>query len=251
MIEYTPWDKNMERKHLQTLQKKLRGLGDLQRATLCLRFFKTGKGEYGEGDQFLGIPMPMLRKVARQYQHLSLNETKRLLASPFHEARMAALLILCLQYVRGDETARKRIYHLYLANTKRINNWDLVDVTAPHIVGAHLLSRSRGPLYRLAKSPFLWDRRIAMVSTVAFIREKQFHDTLAIADVLLHDPHDLIHKAVGWMLREVGNRSQKTLKDFLDARATRMPRVMLRYALEKLSAKDKRRFMKVCYTGLI
>ncbi len=211
----------------------LRSLGSEERARVMQRYFKTGPGEYGEGDLFVGNAVPQLRKLARAYVALSLSEITLLLHSPIHEARLLALLILCEAYSRGDGSLREGIYRLYLANTRFINNWDLVDLSAPSIVGTHLKERSRTPLYPLAASSLIWERRIAIMATFSFIKAKEFAETLAIAERLLDDPEDLIHKAVGWMLREVGKRDQPTLEGFLAGRCRRMPRTMLRYAVER------------------
>lgn len=216
---------------VQKIERRLTSLGDAEDAAQARRFFKTGPGQYGEGDQFLGIRVPVLRKLAKELIDTPLNDTVKLLHSPFHEARMLALLIWIYQAKRGDKTLP--LYRIYLANTRHINNWDLVDVSAEHIVGTHLFERSRQPLYKLAKSKSLWERRIAIISTFYFIRLGDFTDTLAIADILLNDPEDLMHKAVGWMLREVGKRDLTAEESFLLPRYTNMPRTMLRYAIER------------------
>ena len=219
-------------RELGAARARLRESADPERAKILLRFFKTGPGEYGEGDRFLGIRVPDLRRVAREFGSLSLKDVRALLASKWHEERLLALVILVNQYARGSDAERAAIYRLYLASTDRINNWDLVDVSAPRIAGAHLLDRDRSVLYRLAESPSLWERRIAIMATAWFIRSGQFDDTLAIAEKLLADRHDLIHKAVGWMLREVGRRDRAAEEKFLRKHASRMPRTMLRYAIE-------------------
>jgi len=227
---------------VKEIQEKMRSLGSPERAEVSQRFFKTGKGEYAEGDLFIGLTVPNLRKIARDYRTLSHKEIVSLLKSKIHEERLLALLILCLQYAKGDEAQRETIYNLYLAHTKFINNWDLVDVTAPHIVGAYLSKRDRQPLYELAKSSSLWERRIAILATFHFIRNHDFDDSLHIAEILLLDDHDLIHKAVGWMLREIDKRaSPAALTTFLARHAATMPRTMLRYAIERLPA-TKRKF---------
>jgi 3-methyladenine DNA glycosylase AlkD len=215
----------------QKIEKRLKALGNKADAEQAQRFFKTGPGQYGEGDIFMGIRMPALRIVAKELIDTPLNDTVELLQSPLHEARMLALLIWTLQAKRGDNT--RPLYRAYLANTDRINNWDLVDVSAEHIVGRHLFERSRKPLYKLAKSTSLWERRIAILATFYFIRRNDFADTLALADILLNDEHDLMHKAVGWMLREVGNRDRSAEEEFLIPRYKQMPRTMLRYAIER------------------
>jgi 3-methyladenine DNA glycosylase AlkD len=207
------------------------------------RYFKTGPGEYGEGDKFIGIRVGPLRALANKFRDLSLGDVEQLLQSVFHEERMLALLILVNQYQRGDTKNHRKVYDLYLENIQHINNWDLVDVSAPRIVGAYLSERSRKPLYRLAKSRHLWSRRVAIMATLWFIRSDDFSDTFAIADVLMEDDHDLIHKAVGWMLREVGNRDQKSEEQFLKKRYKKMPRTMLRYAIEKFPKTKRRKYL--------
>jgi len=226
------------------IERRVRALGDPGRARLLQGFFKTGPGQYGEGDRFLGLTMPQVRTLAAAYRETPLDEVERLLDSPWHEVRMLALVILANGY-RGASSARQAdIYRLYLRRTDRINNWDLVDVTAPAVVGAHLLTRSRAPLRRLARSRAVWERRIAMVATAAFIRRDDFSETLWMAERLLGDEHDLIHKAVGWMLREVGKRDEATLRRFLDVHAAHMPRTALRYAIERLPQAQRGKYMK-------
>ena len=224
------------------ITKQLKALGNKTAAAHAQRFFKTGPGQYGEGDIFLGIRVPTLRKLAKEHRDISLDAAVELLQSPFHEVRLLALLILVLQYERGGN--EKAIYRAYLANTHRINNWDLVDVTAEHLVGAYLFERNRQPLYKLARSKSLWERRIAIIATFYFIRRNQFEDTLAIADLLLNDKEDLMHKAVGWMLREIGKRNLKTEEDFLLPRYKHMPRTMLRYAIERFPEKKRISYLK-------
>ena len=215
----------------ERIAKQLKALGNKTAAEQAMRFFKTGPGQYGEGDLFLGIRIPVLRQIAKEHSGITLDVAVELLQSPLHEVRMLALLIMVLQYKQGgNETA---IYSAYLANTHRINNWDLVDCSTADIVGAHLFERDRAPLTKLAKSKSLWERRIAIIATFYFIRRKQFDDTLAIADLLLNDQEDLMHKAVGWMLREVGKRDLKVEEDFLIPRYKQMPRTLLRYAIER------------------
>lgn len=227
-----------------SIQKELKALGDARAASFLQRFFKTGKGEYGEGDLFRGIRIPVLRKLAAAHQGIPLSEAEQLLRSAFHEDRMLALLILLRRYAKGDEAAREKIYKLYLKNTKFINNWDLVDVSAPHIVGRHLHGREKAPLYRLARSRSLWGRRIGMMSTFYFIRRGEFDDAIRIAEMLLKDKEDLIHKAVGWMLREIGKRSINAESDFLIAHHKQMPRTMLRYAIEKFPPDERGRYLR-------
>jgi 3-methyladenine DNA glycosylase AlkD len=225
------------------LQNELAQLGNPEAATILQRFFKTGPGEYAEGDRFRGIKVPVLRAVVKKYSDLELSELEQLLHSEFHEDRLVALLIMVRQFERGDEKLGALIYKLYLKNTSLINNWDLVDSSAPQIVGGYLWERDRKPLYRLARSRGLWERRISILATAFFIRRGDFDDTLAIAEVLLGDRHDLIHKAVGWMLREIGKRSFSTEQEFLERHAAIMPRTMLRYAIEKFPEPERRRYM--------
>ncbi len=207
------------------------------------RFFKTGKGEYGEGDKFLGVRVPVLRKLAKQFEHVSLNAIQSLLKSPYHEERLCALLLLARKFEKGDNDERKRIYTLYLNNTRHVNNWDLVDSSAHQIVGSYLTNRSRRPIYKLARSKDIWERRIAMMSTYAWIKNNDFDDALAISTMLLQDKHDLIHKAVGWMLREVGNRHLSVEKTFLKKYYKEMPRTMLRYAIEKFPDNERKKYL--------
>ncbi len=226
------------------LQKLLRQSGNPEIAAHSQRFFKTGPGEYGEGDKFLGIRVPILRRYARQFRQLSLSETSRLLKSGYHEERLCALLILVTKYQRGDEAEREKIFSLYLKNTRYINNWDLVDSSAHYIVGAHLFAGSRQILFELADSHDLWQRRIAIMSTFYFIREQEYQVTLDLAERLLNDEQDLIHKAVGWMLREIGNRDGETERQFLKRHYREMPRTMLRYAIEKFPQPERKKYLK-------
>jgi 3-methyladenine DNA glycosylase AlkD len=225
-------------------KKKLRTLASPELATSSARFFKTGPGQYGEGDIFIGVKVPVLRKLARELRELPLEEVEFLLRSPIHEERLLALLILVLVATKADPTQKRAIFDFYLSNTRFINNWDLVDSSAPALVGAYLLDKSRKPLVVLAKSESLWERRIAIVATQHFIRNKQFDDTLKISRMLLADKEDLIHKATGWMLREVGKKHEPTLYSFLDEHKAVMPRTMLRYAIERFSSEKKRYFLE-------
>ena len=225
-------------------RKRIRELGDSNDALFLQRFFKTGPGEYGEGDRFLGIRVPVVRRLAKELRGLPLDQIETLLHDRWHEVRLLALVLLGNAYERASPAERGTIFDLYLRNTKWINNWDLVDASAARVIGAHLANRPRKLLDRLARSPALWERRIAIIATQHFIRNGEFDDTIRLAEVLLQDSHDLIHKAVGWMLREVGNRDRATLEAFLDTHARQMPRTMLRYAIEKLPPADRRRFMK-------
>src|SRR5215216_1030658 len=224
---------------LNELRRKLREAAEPERVPELQRFFNTGLGGYGEGDVFLGVRVPAVRVVARRHAGLNLEDVTKLLRSPVHEERLAALVILVRRYGRANEQERQRIYDLYLGNTAHVNGWDLVDVSVPHIVGAHLLD-CRGAehrvLDRLASSPSVWERRIAIMATFAFVRAGDCDETLRLARVLLDDEHDLIHKAVGWMLREVGKRDEELLVGFLQQHAVDMPRTMLRYAVERLDA---------------
>lgn len=226
------------------VQCMLRAAADPARARVCASFFKTGRGEYGEGDVFIGVTVPGVRLIARESRALPEVGITTLLKSTVHEERLCALLILVDQYERGDEKTRARVYAFYLDHTDRINNWDLVDVSVYKILGAHLRSRSRKPLYRLLKSQSLWERRMAIVATYAFIRENDLDDTFALAELLLADTHDLIHKAVGWMLREAGKRDEARLMRFLDTHAPHMPRTMLRYAIERFTPEMRRYYLK-------
>ena len=218
--------------------------GSPERAAVLLRYFRTGPGEYAEGDHFVGATAPQIRKLARKFRDAPLKEIDTLLRSPVHEVRSLALLLLVEKFRAGDKMQQQRIYELYIRRTTFINNWDLVDVSAPHIVGAWLFDRSRAPLLKLARSTSLWERRIAILATQHFIRHGQLEATFRIADMLLADSHDLIHKAVGLMLREAGNRDPAAERAFLASRYMRMPRTMLRYAIEKFPEKERRAYLK-------
>ena len=227
------------------IMKRLRELGDSDIAAHSQRFFKTGPGEYGEGDRFLGIRVPVIRRCVREYRAISLPDALELLESPFHEARLLAVLILVAKFSKATEDAeRQAIYRAYLKHTEFINNWDLVDSSAEHIVGAHLFDRDRKPIYRLARSKDLWERRIGIMSTFHFVKKEDFGETLALAELLLNDKEDLIHKAVGWMLREVGNRCRETEERFLKKHYKQMPRTMLRYAIERLPETDRQAYLR-------
>lgn len=219
--------------NLGTIQSHLRSLASPETARVLQGFFKTGPGQYGEGDVFLGIKVPALRAVAKDFPQVELQTAIDLLHSRFHEERLLALLFLMRYFAEGDFHERQRAYQAYLGNTRWINNWDLVDISAPHVVGAYLADQERAPLYQLVRSPGLWERRIAMVATLHFIRRGDFDDTLQLAGQLLKDREDLMHKACGWMLREVGKRDQQRLEAFLDQHGPAMPRTMLRYAIER------------------
>jgi 3-methyladenine DNA glycosylase AlkD len=221
----------------------LRELGDADDAAFLQKFFKTAPGQYGAGDRFLGIRVPVTRRLAREFRELPLVDVETLLYEPWHEARLLAVVLLADRYRAASDRDRQAIFRLYLRNADRVNNWDLVDVSAPNIVGAHLMDRPRGLLDKLARSKNLWERRIAIVSTLHLIRAGQCDDTIRIATQLLRDQHDLIHKATGWMLRVVGDRDPKRLDTFLDEHAHEMPRTMLRYAIEKMPADKRRRYL--------
>lgn len=226
------------------LVRDLNALADPVRAAGVAKYFKSGVGEYGEGDRFLGIPVPVQRKVSLRYRALSLPDLALLLASPLHEHRLAALEILVSQYEGGTESERKKIVVFYLQHTRRINNWDLVDTSAPYILGEHLKTRSRRLLVRLAKSKFLWKRRMAIVSTLTLIRSGETADAFQIAEMLLSDPHDLIQKAVGWALRETGKVSKSDLLDFLSKHYASISRTTLRYAIERLPPQQRKRILR-------
>jgi 3-methyladenine DNA glycosylase AlkD len=218
-------------------------LANPHKAAFLAGYFKTGIGQYGEGDQFLGIVVPAVRTLAKQFGQLDLNDCRRLLQSAYNDERLLALLILVARYAKGDATTQDQIFRLYLECRPRVNNWNLVDSSAPFILGAHLLPRDRALLYELIQSSVLWERRIAVLATLAFIRANDFTDTLQLAEHCLCDPHDLMHKACGWMLREVGNRDQAVLEAFLRQHHAAMPRTMLRYAIEKFAPQRRREFL--------
>jgi 3-methyladenine DNA glycosylase AlkD len=229
---------------LTLIHNELLRYADQKQALILQRFFKTGPGEYAEGDKFLGIKVPVLRGIARQHQDLSLKETENLLHSSFHEERLLALFILIFHFNKADSKKKEKIYRLYLKSTRYINNWDLVDVTAKFIVGAFLLDKNKGILSELAQSKDMWERRIAILSTFHFIEKGRFDDTLRIAKILLNDREDLIHKALGWMLREVGKRSLNTEECFLKKYYKVMPRTALRYAIERFPEKKRQAYLK-------
>lgn len=223
--------------------KELRQHADPSQASILMRFFKTGVGEYGEGDIFWGIKMPVQREVVKNNLDISLDEIQKLLDSPVHEQRMTALLVLTYQYKKKGDSGKQAIFDFYLKNTKNINNWDLVDVTCTHIVGEFLKDKPRDVLYKLAKSDNLWEKRIAIISTLSFIRQDDFIDTLEISRILINDQHDLIHKAIGWMLREVGKRDQKVEELFLERYYQVMARTTLRYAIERFPEKLRKEYL--------
>ncbi len=217
----------------EEIKRDLWNLADPERAALCQRYFKTKKGEYGEGDQFIGVDVPGVRKVAKRYKDVSLGDVQTCVRSKIHEERLCALIILADKYVRAEEKGQETIYNFYLKNLKYVNNWDLVDQSASRIAGRYLLDRPKDILYQLVKSKNIWKRRVAIISTLNFVVNGKYADTLKISELLLKDTHDLIHKAVGWMLREIGKRDLKTEEGFLKKYYKIMPRTMLRYAIEK------------------
>jgi 3-methyladenine DNA glycosylase AlkD len=229
---------------LTQLRRDLRTYSVPGKAANHAWFFKTGKGEYGEGDKFLGVAVPSCRKVAKEYKELPLPELTKLLQSKWHEERLTALFILIHQYDKADKKEQEKLYQFYLKNTKYVNNWDLVDSSAHKIVGKHLYDKDRKILYKLVRSKSLWERRIAVIATFWFISKGEFEDSLKISEILLDDKHDLIHKAVGWMLREVGNRNQAVEEKFLKQHYKRMPRIMLRYAIEKFEEKKRKGYLR-------
>jgi 3-methyladenine DNA glycosylase AlkD len=232
---------------LTQLLSEFNNLANEEKAACSSLFFKTGPGQYGEGDLFLGIPVPNQRTIVKKYwKNLSLSDVQDLLDSKYHEHRLSSLFVLIEMFTKSDESKRKEIFEFYLKNATKVNNWDLVDSSAPYIVGEYLLDKTneRDVLYDLVKSSNLWERRISIVATWQFIRNGQLTDTLKISELLLPDTHDLIHKAVGWMLREVGKRDEGLLVEFVEKHGKRMPRTALRYAIEKFSKERKTYFMK-------
>jgi 3-methyladenine DNA glycosylase AlkD len=232
---------------LNNFKTEYKKLANPAQAKVLSGFFKTGSGQYGEGDIFLGIKVPTQREAIKKYYDFNFKNLQELLKSKIHEYRLSALFILVKKFAdaakAGDEKLQQKIYNFYLKNAKNINNWDLVDLSAPNIVGQYLLLRSREMLYNLARSKNLWERRIAVLATFTFLRQKDFKDILKIAEILLRDEHDLIHKAVGWMLREAGKRDIKVLYKFLDKHFQKMPRTMLRYAIEKLPEAGRKKYL--------
>lgn len=232
---------------LEKFKAEYEKLANPAQAKILSGFFKTGSGQYGEGDIFLGIKTPVQREAIKKYYDLDFKDLQELLDSKIHEYRLSAVFILVKQFEKalkaGDEKLQEIIYKFYLKNSRNINNWDLVDLSAPNIVGRCLLAKNREILYTLVKSKNLWERRIAMLSTLTFLREKDFKDVIKIAEILLKDEHDLIHKAAGWMLREAGKRDKKVLLNFLDKHSKIMPRTMLRYSIEKLSEAEKKKYL--------
>ncbi|PIN90440.1 DNA alkylation repair protein [Candidatus Pacearchaeota archaeon CG10_big_fil_rev_8_21_14_0_10_35_13] len=226
--------------------KELKSLKDKKHAILLQRFFKTGKGEYGEGDKFLGITVPEQRKIVRKYWNdTTIEELEEMLTNEYHEIRLTALLMLTARYEKKNEE-RKKIKELYLRNTKNINNWDLVDLSAPRIIGAWVLKNpsEKKILYEMARSKDLWKKRIAIISTAWLIKNNQYKETIELSEILLEDKHDLIHKAVGWMLRELGKKNEPALELFLEKNYKKMPRTMLRYSIEKFPEKTRKEWLK-------
>ncbi len=228
----------------KTITNRLQALSDAEKREIFPKFFKAGKGEYGEGDRFLGVTVPNIRAIAKLHKDISIEEIRELLQSEWHEVRLCALIIMVEKSKKKDEALRKELFNLYLSQTKRINNWDLVDLSCRFIIGEYLLDKSRDILYQLAQSSLLWDNRIAIVSTYAFIRKGQLEDTYALSDLMMQHPHDLMHKAIGWMLREAGKRNPERLYDYVMSHRADMPRTMLRYAIEKFSPKERTILMK-------
>jgi 3-methyladenine DNA glycosylase AlkD len=225
------------------LEKAFKAAANPERAAFSVRYFKTGKGEYGEGDIFLGVTVPVRRKIALQHRNLPLADLKKLLESRVHEHRAASLDILVAQYKRGDEKLRERIVKFYLSNTSRINNWDLVDASCRHILGEHLKTHPRAILDKLCRSKNLWERRIAIVSTMTLVWVGELDDAMRIAEALLKDEHDLMHKAVGWVLRETGRKDRARLLAFLESNYAHMPRTALRYAIEHFPLEQRKKLL--------
>lgn len=229
---------------IEDLKKELRKKASKEKSLILSRFFKTGPGQYGQGDKFLGVVVPEQRIIAKKFIDLKLNDLQKLLDSPYHEERLTGLLILVLKYPDVNKLEKKKIYNFYLKNTKKINNWDLVDLTAEKIIGPYLENKDKSILFKLARSKNLWERRIAILSTFYYIKKGESELTFQIAELLLEDKQDLMHKAVGWMLREVGKRcSEKTEEDFLKKYYKKMPRTMLRYAIERFEENKRLKYL--------
>ena len=228
----------------KAITSDLQALSDAEKQEIFPKFFKAGKGEYGEGDRFIGVTVPNIRAIAKPHKDISLAEIQELIQSEWHEVRLCALIIMVEKSKKKGEALRKELFDLYLSQTERINNWDLVDLSCRFIVGEYLLDKSRDILYQLAQSSLLWDNRIAIVSTYAFIRKGQLDDTYALSDLMMHHPHDLMHKAIGWMLREAGKRDANRLYNYVMSHRADMPRTMLRYAIEKFSPEERSILMK-------
>jgi 3-methyladenine DNA glycosylase AlkD len=229
---------------IQKIKKRLKQLANKEKAEILQRFFKTGPGEYGEGDVFIGVKVPDVRKVAKDFRDTTIGDIIVLLESAIHEERLLALFMLVQKYRSGNNRTKEDIYKLYLNKTRFINNWDLVDGSAQHIVGEHLMDKDKIPLHELASSVNLWERRIAVMATFYFIKHGKYEETLKVAKTLLNDSEDLIHKAVGWMLREVGKRDMIVEETFLKQHYKKMPRTMLRYAIEKFPESKRQQYLK-------
>ncbi len=229
--------------NLREFRKRIKEKSNKQQAKSLQWFFKTGAGEYGEGDVFAGIKMPVQRKIVKEFKNLNYDDIRELVGSKIHEERMIGFLILLGKYEKGDENEKENVFKFYIRNRKGINNWDLVDISAPKIVGEHLLNRDKKLLYKFAHSKNLWERRIAILSTFTFIRAGKFENTFKISDILLNDDQDLIHKAVGWMLRETGKKDLSAEEQFLKQRYKKMPRTMLRYAIEKFPEVKRKKYL--------
>ncbi|OGD54403.1 DNA alkylation repair protein [Candidatus Beckwithbacteria bacterium RBG_13_35_6] len=229
------------------LKQELKNFGNPSKAKIFQRFFKTGKGEYGEGDIFLGLTVPQQRKIAKKFNHLSLKQLQKLLSSKIHEYRSTALFVLIDKYKKSDTVGQREIFNFYLTNSRFINNWDLVDISAPKIIGDYIFKHPKKTqtLYKLARSNNLWQKRIAILSTFAFIKNNKLEETLRISKILINDEHDLIHKACGWMLREVGKKDEKVLLKFLNQYSHKIPRTMLRYAIEKFDEKKRKFYLSL------
>jgi 3-methyladenine DNA glycosylase AlkD len=234
----------MPAKSIDRIIAEMKVLANPVRAAHSQKFFRTGPGQYGAGDRFLGIRVPQVREVATRYRDLDLEKVHEMLCNPLHEIRLLALIILVMQFKKADQARQKAIYDLYMQNRQCINNWDLVDLSAPTIVGGWLQIRSRAILSRLARSNSLWDRRISVLATFCFIQDGDFDDALSLAEILLDDSEDLVHKAVGWMLREIGKRDRKVEESFLKLHYKEMPRTMLRYAIEKFPESLRKRYLQ-------
>ena len=231
---------------IKSLRNEIKKSASPQKAKILQKFFKTGKGQYGEGDIFIGLMVPESRKISKKYLNLTLKEILILLSSKIHEERLICLLILVDKFKKATQNEQEKIFRFYIKHAKRINNWDLVDLSAPNIPGTYLLgTQDREILYQLARSDNIWKKRISIVATFTFIRNTQFDDTLRLAEILIFDNNDLIHKAVGWMLREVGKRDEILLEQFLEKYCKVMPRTTLRYAIEKFSKQKRKNFLEM------
>ncbi|MBI2134607.1 DNA alkylation repair protein [Candidatus Woesearchaeota archaeon] len=229
---------------LNQLAKEIKEHSHPDKAKIYARFFKTGKGQYGEGDVFLGLTVPEQRELAKKYVNLGLSDLKKLIYNKYHEHRLTGFFILVYKYQKANEREKQKIVDFYIKHKNRSNNWDLIDCVADKLLGKHLINKDKSLLYELAKSQSLWDRRIAIITTFEFLKNHKFDDTIKISEILLNDSHDLIHKAVGWMLREMGKRDEKELMKFLDKHHKNMPRTMLRYAIERLDNNKKEFYLK-------